>query len=188
MVSSTQANDCQLRFADCSPQLSVHKMADLHIWSCHGFAAEREREHTWQRHTVARHTLHPTLLRLCAHSAGRGGRYTSNKALASLTRLKQSYYNQGEKASKLLAWRIKALQNERAINEIQTPTGDLTSDPMEINNTFKAYYECLYKSECPTSTHSLSCFLDGLEIPSLTEVYKNELDSPIEISVVRCYY
>lgn len=32
---------------------------------------------------------------------------SSNKALVSINRLQQSFYDQGEKAGKLLAWRIE---------------------------------------------------------------------------------
>lgn len=47
-------------------------------------------------------------------------------------KLKQSYNEQGEKASKLPAWRIKQMETERAINTIQTDEGLVTSDPKEI--------------------------------------------------------
>lgn len=40
-----------------------------------------------------------------------------NKATKSLLKLKQSYYEQGERASKLLAWRIKQSEAERAIQQ-----------------------------------------------------------------------
>ena len=35
---------------------------------------------------------------------------STNKATKNLMKLKQSYYEQGEKASKLLAWRIKQME------------------------------------------------------------------------------
>lgn len=48
-----------------------------------------------------------------------------DKVVKSLMWLKQSYYDQGEKAGKLLAWRIKKIQSERAINSIVTSSGNL---------------------------------------------------------------
>ena len=72
---------------------------------------------------------------------------STNKATKSLMRLKQSYYEQGERAGKLLAWRIKQMQAERAINSILTDKGDTTSDPKEINDTFQCIYQNLYGSE-----------------------------------------
>ena len=94
---------------------------------------------------------------------------SSNKALASINRLKQSFYDQGEKAGKLLAWRIKALHGERAINKIQNNAGNITSDPKEINESFKTFYNHLYKSEPPGDPKTQSVFLDGIHFPFLSE-------------------
>lgn len=38
---------------------------------------------------------------------------SSNKALNSIIKLKQTFHDQGEKAGKLLAWRLGSMQNER---------------------------------------------------------------------------
>ena len=40
------------------------------------------------------------------------------KMTKSLMRLKQSYYEHGERTGMLLAWHIKQMQTERAINSI----------------------------------------------------------------------
>lgn len=48
---------------------------------------------------------------------------TSDKAAKSLLWLNQAFYDQGEKAGKLLAWRIKKIESERAINGITTQSG-----------------------------------------------------------------
>lgn len=46
--------------------------------------------------------------------------------------LKQAYHDQGEKAGKLLSWRIKKQQTDRAINIIiRTQQGNLTIDPLK---------------------------------------------------------
>lgn len=55
--------------------------------------------------------------------------------------LNQSYYDQGEKSGKLLAWRIRKIQTDRANNSIFLENGVKTVDPMEINNVLKLYYE-----------------------------------------------
>ena len=70
-----------------------------------------------------------------------------NKATKSLLKLKQSYYEQGEKASKLLAWRLKQSETERTINTIQLDDGVESSDPKEINNTFLGFYQNLYSTD-----------------------------------------
>lgn len=65
--------------------------------------------------------------------------HSANKALIHLNKLKQSFYDQGEKAGKLLAWRVKTLQNEKSIHEIENLNGIRTTDPKEINETFKLF-------------------------------------------------
>ena len=45
---------------------------------------------------------------------------TTDTFAESLMWIKQTYYDQGEKAGKLLAWRIKKIQAERTINSIKT--------------------------------------------------------------------
>lgn len=65
---------------------------------------------------------------------------SAKKAATSLMMLRQNYYNQGEKAGKLLAWRIKQKQSERTINSIEDNKRNITSDPAKINNTFLRLY------------------------------------------------
>ncbi len=72
---------------------------------------------------------------------------TTDKVAKSLLWTNQTYYDQGGKADKLLAWRIKKMQSERTINNIKLNSGNLTTDPVEINNHFRDFYQMLYKSE-----------------------------------------
>lgn len=95
-------------------------------------------------------------------------------------KLKQSYYEQGEKASKLLAWRIKQLETERTINTITTDGGLETSDPQEINRTFREFYEKLYYTECSsTAIESQKEFLDSLSFASLDDDAVKSLNSEL---------
>lgn len=72
---------------------------------------------------------------------------SASRVASSMMKLKQSYYDQGEKPGKLLAWRIKQLQSESAINSIQEEGGDVMTDPVKINNVFKDFFSSLYSSE-----------------------------------------
>lgn len=102
---------------------------------------------------------------------------STNKALAGLTRLKQTYWDQGEKAGKLLAWHIKMLQNERAIDEITNTNRENTTDPQKINKLFESYYRLLYTSESQANSETLCEFFDHIKIASLSEEVRAELDS-----------
>lgn len=98
---------------------------------------------------------------------------STDESAKSLMWLKQGYYDQGEKPGKLLAWRIKKQQTDRAINSIRTPQGILTIDPQEINTCFKDFYESLYKSECNQDSDTQETFLDRLQFQSLSDDIKN---------------
>lgn len=92
-------------------------------------------------------------------------------------RLRQSYYEQGEKAGRLLSWRIKQMQAEKAMNSIQTDKGVTTSDPQEINNAFLNFYHSLYSSEYSDSApHRQKEFLDSLEFTHLNEEHLGPLE------------
>lgn len=95
--------------------------------------------------------------------------------------LKQSYYDQGEKPGKLLAWRIKKIQTDRAINSITIENGANIVDPLEINNHFKLYFENLYKSEFANELKRQDSFLDKLKFPKVSEGTRSELERNLSI-------
>ncbi len=94
---------------------------------------------------------------------------STSKAENSLIRLKQSYYDQGEKSGRLLAWQIKKLDANRAVTAIQTRSGTVSTDPQEINDIFTSYYKTLYTSESSGRLGTQTEFLDGICIPSIDE-------------------
>lgn len=83
--------------------------------------------------------------------------------MANISRLKQSYYDRGEKAGRLLAWRIKAQQNEKVFNEIEATDG-----------------QDLYKSTPPVNTHLYKTFMDETQLLPQSEEESKTLDQPIE--------
>ncbi len=104
-----------------------------------------------------------------------------HKAEDSLIRLKQFFYDQGEKPGKLLAWQIKKLESDRAINSIRNEQGELSTDPTEIINTFVLYYKTLYNSDCPVDLANQNSFLDKLDIPHIPEESKTELEKELSL-------
>lgn len=96
-----------------------------------------------------------------------------------------SYYDQGEKAGKLLAWRLKKIQTSRAINSIVLDNGENLVDPKCINDAFTEYYENLYKSQYPDNMDKQDQFLDQLQFPTLSEETKNDLDGKLSIQELK---
>jgi len=56
-----------------------------------------------------------------------------------MLRLNQTFYEQGEKPGKLLAWQIKQLETRKTITSIKNNNGDTIIDPIEINKEFRKY-------------------------------------------------
>lgn len=106
---------------------------------------------------------------------------TTSKIASNLLWLKQSYYDHGEKVGKLLAWRIKKIHTERAINMIKSEDGRQLIDPDEINTSFANYYENLYKSECPNGLDDQNRFLDRLNFPTITEEANRNLETKLTV-------
>lgn len=110
---------------------------------------------------------------------------SANKIATNLLWLKQSYYDQGEKAGKHLAWRLKKIQSDRAIVSITLDDGENVVDRTRINNAFAKYYEHLYKSEYPENENAQNQFLDQLQFPILPEETKNNLDEKLSVEELR---
>lgn len=62
---------------------------------------------------------------------------------------------------------------------IQGPTGDLLYAPDEINDRFASFYSNLYSSRAVFTPDELNSYLDPIDIPVLTEKYRESLDAPI---------
>lgn len=90
-----------------------------------------------------------------------------------------TYFEHGEKASRLLAHQLKRRAASRLIPQTLDPTGSLTSEPKAINDAFKSFYSALYSSEFPSDTANMTRFLDELEAPMVDSVAADDLDSPL---------
>lgn len=104
---------------------------------------------------------------------------TTDKVAKSLMWTKQAFYDQGEKAGKLLAWRIKKQQAERAILSIKTTEDVLVTDPIEINDCFRTFYQTLYQTECNPNEEIQNIFLKDLQFQTLSEEDRKLLNNPL---------
>lgn len=95
-----------------------------------------------------------------------------------------SYYEYGDKASRLLAHQIRRQATSRLIASIKNTHGTITSDPLEINATFKSYYSSLYKSEFPTDNIKMDAFLHNLSNPVIDTETASHLDSPLSLEEI----
>lgn len=109
---------------------------------------------------------------------------SANKAAISVLKLKQSFYDQGERPGRLLAWRIRQQQTERAISYIEDDKGNLITDPTEINNAFQRFYEKLYSSEWSSDSDKQNLFLNNLNIPRISEEQQLGLDLDLSLTEI----
>lgn len=105
------------------------------------------------------------------------------RAASSLLRLKQTFYEQGDRAGKLLAWQIKKLETKSPVTSIIS-NGQTLLDPIEINNAFKGYYEELYKAQATIKLDNISTFLNKIDIPTISEDDRVNLNSKFTIEEI----
>lgn len=105
---------------------------------------------------------------------------TTDNAVSLLLKSRSSFYEQGDKAGKLLAHQLRQSTSSHQIPQLNTPTG-LTIDPQTINDRFKNYYAALYTSETSSDTQGIDNFFSTLEIPSVSPDLVDNLEMPISI-------
>lgn len=106
---------------------------------------------------------------------------TTTNAERLLLHSRNSYYEHGEKASRLLGHQIRWRAASRLIPQIKDNSDDLISDSDGINATFKSFYSALYSSEFPSDTSIMTSFLQDLETPTIDSTVYNALEASLGI-------
>lgn len=101
------------------------------------------------------------------------------KAEYLLRRTRGTYYEYGDKASRLLAHQLKRQSAARFITEVYDPSHSLTSHPSKINSAFSSFYSNLYQSEPPVDASAMAKFLDDVPIPTIDPNTRQSLDQPL---------
>lgn len=102
-------------------------------------------------------------------------KHTSNLLL----KLKQKNFELGDKPEKLLANQLRGEQAKRAIHRIKVKSGSLRTQPKDINDCFREFYEDLHSSKMKATEADFSKFLSNLEIPHLDNASRKDIDSAI---------
>ncbi len=93
---------------------------------------------------------------------------------------KQNLFGHGNKTARYLSSLTKKKVDSQTISSITNHTGNLSFDPQVINNTFKNFYENVYKSELSPHAPELMviCF-STIQLPNLTEEQRSPLNVPM---------
>lgn len=114
-----------------------------------------------------------------------------NQVNNMLLQVKQRQYELGDKPDKLLSRQLRGLQASRAIHKIKNKKGVVLTNPTEINDTFKEFYEELYKSKGCLDPSALAKFLHSLHLPKLGCTEQAALNANITIAeildVIKCF-
>lgn len=107
----------------------------------------------------------------------------SQKIDFSLFRTRQTYFESGDKAGKLLA-NSKHKECSSIIPSVRSSRGDIFTAATDINKTFKEFYIDLYKSVSSSTDEDSSRFLEPLDLPKHSNEQKQLLDSDITLEEV----
>lgn len=103
----------------------------------------------------------------------------SSKVEKQLLHTRQHFFEQGDKAGKLLAYQTCTASTSRLIPRIKSSTGKIKTDPIEICNVFSDFYSLLYSSKSSSQNWDGCTPLDGLTFPKIKLESSNDLGAPL---------
>uniref|UniRef100_H3A5R5 Endonuclease/exonuclease/phosphatase domain-containing protein n=1 Tax=Latimeria chalumnae TaxID=7897 RepID=H3A5R5_LATCH len=116
-------------------------------------------------------------------------KYKYNKIISqsvefALFRVRQSYFEAGEKASKLLAYRLRKLTSSKAIRLIKSDSNKFLVTNKDINSAFKQFYSKLYTTESTVNVTEVNDYLARVNLPCLNPEDRDLLETPISIPLL----
>ena len=94
-----------------------------------------------------------------------------------LSQLPKKYFESGEQAGKMLALRLKQIENQHFIPAIYDCKGSLVCEQKQINAAFQEFYSNLYKSEYLANNEDMDNFLKDISLPTLKIKEKETLET-----------
>lgn len=102
-----------------------------------------------------------------------------------IRKLRQKYFELGDKADRLLARQLKGIRAERAIHKIRSISREIIMDSKLINESFANFYKQLYSAKSNATDNDIVDFLGALDIPVLDDAARQELDSDFTLEEIK---
>lgn len=80
---------------------------------------------------------------------------------------------------------IPAYSSPVSISRIQSPTGEILTDPLQINGRFATYNHQLYDSRVSYMEEEMHIYLDSVDLPCLTESARNKINSLLTLKEIQ---
>ena len=100
-----------------------------------------------------------------------------------LLKTRHAFYEFGDKASKLLAFQSRQLNNSKMITHIKTPSGSMLHNLKDINDSFVNFYSTLYTSEYPSDSATFD-FFKKIDLPTVNSDLHSDLGRPVAAAEV----
>jgi hypothetical protein len=102
----------------------------------------------------------------------------TSRTIQRINQRRSWFFEKINKIGKPLARLTRGHRDSILINKMRNEKGDITTDPVEIQNTIRSFYKRLYSTKVE-NLDEMYKFLDRYQVPKLNQDQDNDLNSPI---------
>jgi hypothetical protein len=102
----------------------------------------------------------------------------TRRTIQRINQRRSWFFEKINKIDKPLARLTRGHRESILNNKIRNEKGDITTDPEEIQNTIRSFYQRLYSTKLE-NLDEMDKFLDRYQVPKLNQDQINNLKSPI---------
>ena len=102
----------------------------------------------------------------------------TKRTIQRINQTRSWFFEKINKIDKPLARLTRGHRESILTMKIRNEKGDITTDPVEIQNIIRTYYKRLYSTKLE-NLDEIDSFLDRYQVPKLNQDQINDLNSPI---------
>jgi hypothetical protein len=100
----------------------------------------------------------------------------TKRTIQRINKTRNWFFEKINKIDKCLARLSRGHRDSNLINKIRNENGDMTTEPVEIQNIIRSYYKSLYSTKLE-KLDEIDNFLDRYQVPKLNQDQINGLNS-----------